>query len=575
MNPSDETHDSVTPVNSVDAGSKRGADAAAAFRFRTMADCGIDFVHDSGTSPEKPFPAANGSGIGAIDFDLDGCQDLYFLTGSPLPLDDSRKAPTNCLYRNGGDWNFQDASEQAGIAHNGYSAGVGVGDIDGDGFPDVYVACYGRNMLYRNNGDGTFEELPNAAGASDERWATSVAFLDIDADGLLDIYVCNYAEWSLATNKYCGDRASGVRIFCSPKSVKPVPDVLLRNNGDGSFTNILDDAGCGGEARRGQGVVAADFNGDGHTDLYVGNDLHPNSLFINDGHGRFTDQHRQSGVGFSFSGGSQAGMGVDAADVNRDGRFDLLVTNYAGEHNAFYENRGEGFFDEIGHASGLAGSSMPHVGWGAAFIDLDSDGWEDVVVTNGHTDDNLADLGRDGDYAQPCLLFRNHNGRFRVAKASGTYFQKLHVGRALVAADLDNDGDSDLVVGHQDSRPAVLRNDSRARQGTVRLRFVGTVSNRDAIGTEFTLSDGGATITRQVKGGGSYLSAHDRRQLIAVSADDGTSEAAVTLSVRWPSGLESTVGPLVAGTEYVVIEGQKPSLQASFRATDPQKVTND
>lgn len=541
----------------------------ARFRFTTMTDCGIDFVHATGTSAEKPFPAANGSGIGAIDFDRDGMQDLYFLTGSPFPLDANRVSPTNRLYRNLGDWRFEDVSDHSGVSHNGYSAGVAVGDFDNDGFPDVYVACYGANVLYHNNGDGTFERLPDTAGAADDRWATSAACLDFNNDGLLDIYVCNYAEWSLATNKYCGDRANNIRIFCSPKSVKPVHDALLRNNGDGTFTDVLEAVGCARDARRGQGVIAADFSGDGHIDLYVGNDLHPNSLFINDGQGRFLDRHRESGVGFSFSGASQAGMGVDTADFNRDGRFDLLVTNYAGEHNAFYENRGNGFFDETSHGIGLAAASMSHVGWGAAFADLDSDGWEDLIVTNGHTDDNLAELGRDGDYAQPPLLFRNDGGRFSAAEVAGEYFAKTSVGRALVVADLDNDGDSDIVIGHQDGPPAILRNDSAVNPVAARFIFVGAESNRDAIGTLLTLTDGQSTMSRQVKGGGSYLSAHDNRQLVSLSEEawPDRENSGISLKVHWPSGAESVLERVVAGRQYLVIESNGEFLQSRFASS--------
>ncbi|MDA1014036.1 MAG: CRTAC1 family protein [Planctomycetota bacterium] len=536
------------------------------FRFTSMTDCGIDFVHESGTSADKPFPAANGSGIGAVDFDRDGNLDLYFLTGTPFPLDSSRSSPMNRLYRNLGDWQFRDVSVQTGVAHNGYSAGVAVADFDNDGFPDVYVACYGANILYHNSGDGTFEQLPDSAGVSDERWATSAACLDFNNDGFLDIYVCNYAEWSPATNKYCGDRKNKVRIFCSPKSVKPVHDALLRNNGDGTFTDVLEEVGCAGEARRGQGVIAADFDGDRHVDIYVGNDLHPNSLFISDGHGRFVDRHRESGAGFSFFGASQAGMGVDAADFNRDGRFDLFVTNYAGEHNAFYENRGDGLFDETSHGIGLAASSMSRVGWGAAFVDLDTDGWEDLVVTNGHTDDNLAELGRDGDYAQRPLVFRNHHGRFNAAEVGGDYFAKTSVGRALVVADLDNDGDSDLVVGHQDGPPAILRNDSVSAPICARFTCVGRRSNRDGIGTLMTLSNGEFTMTRQVKGGGSYLSAHDYLQLMSLSHEawPPRENSEIAIKVRWPSGTEAVLERVVAGSEYFVVESHEEFIQSAF-----------
>ena len=517
------------------------------------AESGVDFVHVSGDSPEKPFPAANGSGVGVVDYDLDGYPDLYFLTGTPLPLDPSRLSPVNRCYRNMDGWQFRDVTAATGLGDNGYSAGLAVGDIDSDGFPDIFVNGFGPHRLFRNQGDGTFSEIGAAAGVNDDQWGTSAAFLDYDGDGLLDLYVCHYALWSLATNKFCGDRERGVRIFCNPSSVEPVIHVLFHNEGDGLFRNATIEAGVGQARGRGQGVVAADVNGDGRIDLSVGNDLSGNFLFLNAG-GAFRDLSQESGTASDYLGRNQAGMGVDAADANHDGRLDLFVTTFEGEHDAFYENLGSGLFQEVGRTRGLAAESIPWVGWGTAMADFDLDGWPDIVVTNGHTDGNLRDMGRDSPYEEPALLWRNLGGRFAYVGGApaGEYFAHPHVGRGLAIADLDNDGDLDLVITHQDGPPALLRNDClpESASGWIRVRLIGTVSNRDAVGAELRLATKDNEVVQQIKGGGSYLCAHDLRQIMALSpATEGAK-----LSIHWPSGQSTDVARLQSGESYQIKE---------------------
>jgi hypothetical protein len=523
-------------------------------RFAWIQDSGIDFVHVSGTSNVKPFPSANGSGIAALDYDLDGLYDLYFATGTQFPIDDTRTSPINRLFRNRGEWKFADVTGPSGLGHNGYSAGLAVGDFDADGFPDVYVNCYGPDVLFHNRGDGTFEPLDASSGIGDPRWGTSAAFFDFDSDGLLDIYVCHYADWTPESNQFCGDRARGVRVYCTPNTVSPVGDALLHNEGDGTFRDVTQETGVGVRSGRAQGVLAADLDRDGFMDIYVGNDLHPNSLFLGDGNGRFRDATELSGAAYDHLGRSQASMGVDAADVNRDGRIDLFVTNYEGEHNAFYENLGNGVFMDRSHSRGLAAASIPWVGWGTVFADFDLDGWLDVIVTNGHTDDNLRDVGRDVAYAEPPLVWRNVNGRFEVlGRNVGPYFARDHVGRALSLVDLDNDGDHDVVIGHQDGVPALLRNErcdeSRPNRDSVTLRLVGTQSNRDAIGTSIIVSADDLSLVWLIKGGASYLSANDLRLIMPISLPQP-----MTVEIHWPSGTVSRLDRLELGTGYTVVE---------------------
>ena len=550
-NKADSTVAVSGPVASVPA--QRSADSAW-FDDVTSAT-GIDFVHVSGDSPDKPFPAANGSGLGMLDYDLDGFQDLLFLTGTPIPVDVNRKEPRNRLFRNRGAMQFEDVTSESGLGHSGYSAGLAVGDFNSDGFPDVYVTSYGINPLFLNRGDGTFEEVGAQSGVAHNQWGTGAACLDFDNDGLLDLYVCNYGKWSPETNAYCGDRARGVRVFCSPRTIEPVHDVLYRNLGDGRFENVTEALGLAKVAGRSQGVVAADFNNDGWTDLYVGNDLHANFLFLNRGGVQFENVGELMGAAYDYVGNMQASMGVDAADVNGDGWLDLFVTNFADEHNAYYENlRGE-FFDEVAHQRGLARESLPWVGWGTLFADFDLDRRLDLIVVNGHVDNNRQELGQDSVYQQPPLVWKNTGSRFEfLGAAAGKYFESRWCARGLSIGDLDNDGAVDAVIGHQDAAPAILHNRNRMRTDAasriVQLRLVGTRSNRDAIGSRIVANDPSSTPqVRIIRGGGSYLSAHDLRLVLVTD-----SNKPLSVELSWPSGCRQTLEALRPGYQYVVVE---------------------
>lgn len=508
---------------------------------------GIDFAHNSGTNAEKPFPAANGSGLAAFDYDLDGKCDLYFATGTPFPINPHAKTPFNRCYRNLGEWRFEDVTQQCGLGHAGYSAGVAVGDYDSDGFPDLFVACYGADVLYRNCGDGTFQ-LCDQAGVADERWGASAAFFDADNDGLLDLYVCHYAKWTWETRRWCGDNVRNIREYCSPHSVEPEDDVLFRNRGDGRFEDATAAMGLSRPPARAQGVVAADLDSNGLCDLYVGNDLQPNFLFLNQGGGNFDDATESSGAAYDYQGRVRAGMGVDAADINGDGRPELYVTNFSGEPNTLYDNLGKGVFQDATIQRGLHNDSLPYVGWGTALVDFNLDGWPDVIVTNGPLRASEPDVN-------PPLLWQNTSGRFRIVGAeAGDYFRAGHAGRGLAVADFDNDGDVDVVIGHHDGRPAVLSNQrlspAIARPCSVTLRLVGTRTNRDCVGATISTAWGEATRLTLVKGGGSYLSAHDLRQVLAVPPEADS----IRCDILWPGGERSQVESLRPGASYVIIQ---------------------
>ena len=512
---------------------------------------GIDFLHVSGDSAEKSFPAANGSGIASLDYDMDGQYDLYFGNGTAFPIDPLRLSPADQLYRNLGNWKFRNATSDTGIINPAYTAGVECGDFNNDGFPDICLTSVGKNQLYLNLGDGTFQDVSAASGTDDSRWATSAAFLDFDNDGFLDLYVCNYAEWSFTENPFCGDPVRHIRMYCSPTMVRPEPDLLFRNQADGTFLDVSETTGIRVRNGRGQGVIAADFNEDHNTDLYVSNDINQNFLLLNDGRGHFAETGELSGTAYDHLGRSQAGMGLALGDIDRNEKVDLFVTNYAKEHNALYENLGQGIFIETG-TTRIPEGSLPYVGWGTSLTDFDLDGWLDLIVTNGHTDDNLAELGKEGEYVQPPGLWKNEAGRFRLmTPQGGSYFKGLHNGRGLVTCDLDNDGDMDVVIGHQEGQPALLRNDSLddPKTQSLQIRLIGNPDNRDAIGALIKVVSADRPQLRMVFGGGSYASTSDRRAVFAVEYD-----AVANFLIDWPDGTQTLAVGLKTGVDYCILQ---------------------
>jgi hypothetical protein len=535
-------------------------DQSSPFRFAEIArESGIDFVHFSGMTEEKHFPTANGSGVAVFDYDNDGKLDLYFATATLLPLGTARKGP-NRLYKNLGDNKFRDVTGSSGLGFAGYCHGIVVGDIDNDGDQDVFLCNFGPNVLYLNNGDGTFQDIGKAAGIDRPGWSSGGAFLDYDNDGDLDLYVANYGEWIYPQDDvFCGDREKHVRLYCSPRSIRTVKHFLYRNNGDRTFTDVADAAGVGRGDGHGFAAVSADLNGDGRIDLYVANDMNPNFLFLNKGDGTFEDATESSGAAFDEKGQAQSGMGVDAEDVDGDGRPDLFVTNFANEYNTLYQDLGEGIFNDVTPYFGLASDTVPFVGWGTALADLDNDGWPDNFVANGHVDDNRRLLDQPVDYEEPPLLFHNtltrsgdrETRRFRLAtRDAGPYFDSKHVGRGAAFGDIDDDGDIDIVVNHKDGPPALLRNDSKNENRWLRLELQGTLSNRDAIGARVEVVAGGRTIVRQRKGGYSVLSSNDPRLLIGI----GTADEVESLTVRWPSGAVSKREHVKAGQTCQIVE---------------------
>ncbi|MDR3632191.1 MAG: CRTAC1 family protein [Isosphaeraceae bacterium] len=508
--------------------------------------------------PERHFPTNLGSGVALLDYDGDGWLDVYFANTRNLPLDATTTARGNRLYRNRADGTFEDVTDRAGTGFRGFNHGVTVGDVDNDGFPDLFLTNFGPNVLYLNNGDGSFRDATAGSGLEGPPWSTGAAFLDYDGDGALDLYVSCYGEWSInGEHPFCGDKARNIPVYCSPYSITPARHHLYRNKGDGTFEETTESAGVGRSDGRGLGVIAADVNRDGRADLYVANDGCPNFLFLNRGGGKFEDVSEPSGAATNEAGDVQGSMGVDVEDVDGDGWPELFVTNFRGQYNTLYRNHGGANFQDVSAAAGIVADSLLWVGWGCSLGDFDNDGHPDMLVVNGEVDDNLKEFGQDSPFAEPTVVWGNAGDRrFRVVPDPGTYFAVNHVGRGAAFGDLDNDGRLDVIVAQFDGPPAVLVNDAPPRSW-IRLELLGSDSNRSAVGATVEVRAGGTVIHRQVKGGGSYLSANDHRLLVGL----GSAAHVERVDVLWPSGRRSTLTDLATGHSFQIREPERDRVE--------------
>ena len=496
---------------------------------------GIHFQHHDGRSGEKYYPEILGSGAAWFDYDRDGDLDLYLVNGADLPSIISDVPPTNVLYRNNGDGTFTDVTSEADVGDSGYGFGCCAGDYDNDGFLDLYVTNFGTNILYHNNGDGTFTDVTRQAGVGDERWGISAAFADYDADHDLDLCVVNYVDFKLAENPV--STLSGVRVYGPPSDFGSTSNVLYRNNGDGTFTDVAKETGFFNPNGKSLTVVSGDYNNDGHCDFFVTNDVVPNMLYRNNGDGTFTDVALFAGVAYGEMGVAYGTMGGGFGDYDNDGWLDLVTTTYENDPNCLFHNDGNGrTFDDNTYPSGYGDATFTCVSWGGGFADFDNDGYQDIFVANGHIYDNAEKVTYNrSTYAQQNQIFSNlGNGTFQeISDQCGKGLLLKKVSRGVAFGDYDNDGDIDILITNSNQTPDLFRNDSVNQNYWLVFSTIGTKSNKDGIGARVKVIAGGISQIREVKSGGSYLCHDDMRLHFGL----GKSEQADLVEIRWPSGL--------------------------------------
>ena len=516
---------------------------------------GITFLQDSTQTDQKYYLETMGTGVGWIDYDQDGLMDLFFVQSAATDIYKPSRPLRSALYHNNGDGTFTDVTEKAGVGGEGhYGQGVAVGDFDNDGWPDIYVTGYGRAILYHNNHDGTFTDVTAKAGVADEGgWSTSAGWFDYDKDGWLDLVVTNYIEWSPQTNLWCGERKPGYRSYCNPNNYKGQKTKLYHNNHDGTFTDVSDKSGVGKPESKGMGVVLADFNNDGWPDIAIANDTWPNFLFLNNHDGTFKDVSLISGIAVSEDGHYEAGMGIDAADVDGDGLLDVYITHLDFELNRLYHNNGDETFTDSTFASGIGNKAILLSGIAAKFIDYDNDGWVDILQLNGAMVDNVALYHSEVSYKEPLLMFRNlGKGHFdKVSDSLGPDFIRPVAGRGLATADFDNDGDIDIAINVRGDYPELLRNDGGNANHWLEVLLIGTKSNRDGTGSVLKLTSEGFTQIKQAEGGTSYMSASDPRIHFGL----GKRSKIESLVITWPSGQVDNLANVPIDSIIAVKEG--------------------
>lgn len=502
-----------------------------------------------------------GCGIAFIDYDNDGWLDIFQVNGWRVGGFPEGNAPTNHLYRNNRDGSFADVTDKAGLIHSGWGQGVCAGDYDNDGFTDLFVTYWGHNVLYHNNGDGTFTDVSQRSGVrnSEPRWSTGCAFVDYDRDGHLDLFVANYVglndlnNWPLPSSGPC--LYKGTMVACGPPGLPGAKNILYHNNGDGTFTDVSEKSGILKEnGTYGLGVLTADIDNDGWPDIYVANDSQPSALYRNNKDGTFTDIGVIAGCAYSQDGKPQAGMGATAGDYDCDGWLDIFKSNFSEDTCSLYHNVGKGqFFDDVTFAAGL-GLNTRYLGWGCGFVDLDNDGWPDIFLSNGHIYPELKTLSLDIHYAEPKVVYYNlRNGRFEdVSNQMGADLQHPVSARGTAFGDFDNDGDVDVVVNTVNDLPQLFRCDSQTGHHWLKVRAIGTKSNRSGIGARLRCVTGTHAQIDEVRSGGGYASQSDLRVHFGL----GESTRVDLLEVRWPSGIIDELTNVNADQLITVQEGK-------------------
>ena len=541
------------------------------------ADLGISFLNvarESGLNAKtiyggehknKYLLETTGCGVAFYDYDNDGWLDIFLVNGTRLEGFPAGSEPTSHLFRNNRDGTFTDVTQKAGVAHTGWGQGCCVGDYDNDGWDDLFVTYFGKNVLYHNNGDGTFTDVSDKAGVAGKgkRWNTGCAFVDYDRDGRLDLFVANYIDMDLATAPLPESGPclyKSIMVACGPPGLQGGKNILYHNNGDGTFSDVSESAGILiANGTYGLGVLTADFDNDGWPDIYVADDSTASALYQNKKNGKFQDIAIEAGCALSPDGKPQAGMGVSAADYDMDGNLDIVKTNFAGDTPSLYRNQGGATFEDTTFLAGL-GAHTQFLGWGCGFFDMDNDGWPDILICNGHVYPEVEQLKTEAGYAQRKLLYQNlHNGHFAdISFQAGPGISEPSASRGAAFGDFDNDGDIDIVVNTVNDYPQLLRCDSKLNHNWIKVKTIGTKSNRSGIGARIscvTQLPGESKPHRQideVRSGGGYFSQNDLRVHFGL----GKADKVDALEIRWPSGQVDTLKDVKANQVVYVKEGE-------------------
>jgi hypothetical protein len=516
---------------------------------------GINFQHQAPHSSRKYLLETMGSGVALFDYDNDGRLDIFLVNGAPFPdfvpkgTIPQKTGPEywNRLYHQKPDGTFEDVTEHAGLQGSGYGMGVAVGDYDNDGYEDLYVTALGGNKLYHNNGNGTFTDVTEKAGVGGSGWSTSAAWVDLDGDGYLDLVVLRYIQWDW-DDVWCGPADN--RGYCHPDVFRPISMLVYHNNGNGTFTEEAHKLGLDKPAKA-LGIAIADYDRDGHPDIFIANDSMVEYLFHNRGNGTFDEVGLESGLAVDGDGRTFAGMGTDFSDYNNDGWPDLIVDDLANQKYALFRNDKDGSFEYDSYAMGLAGMSLLHSGWGLRFMDYDNDGWKDLMIAQGHDLDTIEKDYPQLHYREPLMLLRNVVGKsfVNVGSVSGPLFQEHWVGRGLAIGDIDNDGRLDAVVSENGGPAHLLMNRTETGNHWIGFKLVGHRSNRDGIGGVIRIDTAAGPQWVTVTTSSSYLSSGDVRAHFGI----GKSSDVTKVEIRWPSGIVQTLGPQ-KGDRYLTID---------------------
>jgi hypothetical protein len=535
-------------VASILASASTSSNETSAVRYVDVTGpSGLRFQHRNSATASKFLIETMTGGVAVLDYDGDGWLDVFFVNGARLKenqtdsetLDKSAPEFWNRLFHNNHDGTFTDVTRKAGVQGKGYGMGAAAGDYDNDGDCDLFVTNYGGSILYRNNGDGTFSDVTAQAKLIADGWATSAGFFDYDNDGDLDLFVCRYLQWNFASNIFCGNKSPNGRSYCHPDNFKPISNLLFRNNGDGTFTDVTRASRVGESAGKGLGVAFADFNGDGHLDISVANDSYQQFLFKNMGDGTFQEMAVIAGTGYTEDGKTFAGMGTDFVDIDDDGFPDIVTTALSNETYAYFHNNGDESFTYATLFSSLGEITRLLSGWGMRIFDFDNDGVKDLFLANGHVMDNIEVTQPHLRYMQKPLLLKRSGKKFQdVSSVSGDAFQQVWASRGAAFGDMDNDGDIDIIVSNCNGPAYFLRNDGGNRNHWIGLELRGSKSNRDGIGSRLRMTtESGKVQYAVVSTAASYLSTLDGRVVFGLGSETKIKK----IEINWPSGVKQSI----------------------------------